>query len=262
MQKFSSTMRKKYKETNKKSIAIYLALRLLVIVSMVFQLILGNISNVLMCMLALVLFTLPTIISEKFKIGIPSPLEAIIYLFIYSTAILGEIDNFYGILPFWDTMLHTLNGFLCAGIGFSLVDLLNQNSDKIKLSPLYVALVAFCFSMTIGVLWEFFEFGADNVAKTDMQKDRIITQISSVALNLNNENAPVRVNDIVKTQIYSKDGSVTTIENGYLDIGLIDTMKDLFVNFLGAVVFSIIGFLYIQNREKYKFAEGFIPKKE
>lgn len=262
MQKFSNSMRKKYKETNKKSIAIYLALRALVIVSMVFQIILGNISNVLMCMLALVLFTLPTIISEKFKIGIPSLLEAVIYLFIYATAILGEINNFYGILPFWDTMLHTLNGFLCAGIGFSLVDLLNQNSQKIKLSPLYVALVAFCFSMTIGILWEFFEFGADNVAKTDMQKDRIITQISSVALNLNNENVPVRVKDIVKTQIYSKDGLVTTIENGYLDIGLIDTMKDLFVNFLGAVIFSIIGFLYIQNREKYKFAEGFIPKKE
>lgn len=108
---------------------------------------------------------------------------------------------------------------------------------------------------------QFFEFGADNFTKSDMQKDRVITQISSVAINANN-NAPVWVKDIVKTQIYSKDGSVMTIENGYLDIGLIDTMKDLFVNFLGAVVFSIIGFLYIQNREKYKFAEGFIPKKE
>lgn len=95
-----------------------------------------------------------------------------------------------------------------------------------------------------------------------MQKDRIVTEISSVLLNANKENVPVRVKDITKTQIYSKDGSVTTIENGYLDIGLIDTMKDLLVNFLRAVIFSILGFLYIQNREKYKFAEGFIPKKE
>lgn len=262
MQKFSKIMRKKYKETNKKSIAIYLILRLLVILSMIFQIILGNISNVLMCILALVLFTIPTIISEKFKIGIPSLLEAIIYLFIYSTAILGEINNFYGIIPFWDTILHTLNGFICAGIGFSLVDLLNQNSNKIKLSPLYIALVAFCFSMTIGILWEFFEFTADNVAKTDMQKDRIVTEISSVMLNKNNENVPIKVKDIEKTEIYSKDGTVITIENGYLDIGLIDTIKDLFVNFIGAVVFSTIGFLYVQNREKYKFAEGFIPVKE
>ena len=156
MGKFSRLMKKKYKETNKKSIVIYLILRLLVILSMIFQIILGNISNVLMCILALVLFTLPTIISEKFKIGIPSLLEGIIYLFIYSTAILGEINNFYGRIPFWDTILHTLNGFLCAGIGFSLVDLLNQNSKRIKLSPLYIAIVAFCFSMTIGILWEFF----------------------------------------------------------------------------------------------------------
>ena len=261
MQKFSSSMRKKYKETNKKSIAIYLALRALVIVSMVFQIILGNISNVLMCMLALVLFTLPTIISEKFKIGIPSLLEGIIYLFIYSTAILGEINNFYGRIPFWDTILHTLNGFLCAGIGFSLVDLLNQNSKRIKLSPLYIAIVAFCFSMTIGILWEFFEFTADYLTKTDMQKDRIVREISSVMLNKDNENVPIKIKDIEKTEIYSKDGTVTTIENGYLDIGLIDTMKDLFVNFIGAVVFSIIGFLHVQNREKYKFAEGFIPTK-
>ncbi len=261
MGKFSRLMKKKYKETNKKSIVIYLILRLLVILSMIFQIILGNISNVLMCILALVLFTLPTIISEKFKIGIPSLLEGIIYLFIYSTAILGEINNFYGRIPFWDTILHTLNGFLCAGIGFSLVDLLNQNSKRIKLSPLYIAIVAFCFSMTIGILWEFFEFSADYLTKTDMQKDRIVREISSVMLNKDNENVPIKVKDIEKTEIYSKDGTVTTIENGYLDIGLIDTMKDLFVNFIGAVVFSIIGFLHVQNREKYKFAEGFIPTK-
>ena len=261
MGKFSRLMKKKYKETNKKSIVIYLILRLLVILSMIFQIILGNISNVLMCILALVLFTLPTIISEKFKIGIPSLLEGIIYLFIYSTAILGEINNFYGRIPFWDTILHTLNGFLCAGIGFSLVDLLNQNSKRIKLSPLYIAIVAFCFSMTIGILWEFFEFSADYLTKTDMQKDRIVREISSVMLNKDNENVPIKVKDIEKTEIYSKDGTVTTIENGYLDIGLIDTMKDLFVNFIGAFVFSIIGFLHVQNREKYKFAEGFIPTK-
>ena len=262
MGKFSRLMKKKYKETNKKSIVIYLILRLLVILSMIFQIILGNISNVLMCILALMLFTLPTIISEKFKIGIPSLLEGIIYLFIYSTAILGEINNFYGRIPFWDTILHTLNGFLCAGIGLSLVDLLNQNSKRIKLSPLYIAIVAFCFSMTIGILWEFFEFSADYLTKTDMQKDRIVREISSVMLNKDNENVPIKVKDIEKTEIYSKDGTVTTIENGYLDIGLIDTMKDLFVNFIGAVVFSIIGFFHVQNREKYKFAEGFIPTKD
>lgn len=261
MNKFTEKMKIKYKETNKKSIIVYLVLRLLVIISMIFQILLGNISNVAMCILALFLFTIPTIVSEKFKIGIPSLLEAIIYLFIYATAILGEINNFYGIIPFWDTILHTLNGFICAGIGFSLVDLLNQNSKSIKLSPMYIAIVAFCFSMTIGILWEFFEFSADNILKTDMQKDRIIQNISTVELNPNGENSPVKIKNITKTEVYLKDGTVAVIENGYLDIGLIDTMKDLFVNFIGAVAFSIIGFLYVKNRNKYKFAQSFIPVK-
>ena len=115
--------------------------------------------------------------------------------------------------------------------------------------------------MTVGILWEFFEFSADSIAKTDMQKDRIVTEISSVLINKNNVNIPIKVKNIEKTEIYSKDGTITIIENGYLDIGLIDTIKDLFVNFLGAVTFSIIGFLYVKNRERYKFAEKFIPKK-
>lgn len=262
MGKFSKKMRKKYNETNKKSIIVYSILRLLVIISMVFQIVLGNISNALMCIVTLILFTLPTIISEKFKIGIPSLLETIIYLFIFSSAILGEINNFYGLIPFWDTMLHTLNGFICAGIGFSLVDLLNQSTQKINLSPLYVAIVAFCFSMTIGVLWEFYEFTADSLFRFDMQKDRIIQSISSVELNESGENNPIKIDDIERTEIYSKDGTITTIENGYLDIGIIDTMKDLIVNFIGAITYSIIGYIYIKSRGKYKFAKNFIPVKE
>lgn len=262
MGKFTKKVKKKYNETNKKSIIVYLTLRVLVLISMIIQILLGNIENAVICIVALFLFTIPTIISEKLKIGIPSLLEAIIYLFIFSATILGEINNFYGIVPFWDTILHTLNGFLCAGIGFSLVDLLNQNSKNIHLSPLYIVIVAFCFSMTIGVLWEFVEFTADNVIKTDMQKDKIVKNISSVEINSNKENEPIKVKDIEKTEIYSQDGSITTIENGYLDIGIFDTMKDLFVNFIGAVVFSIIGYLYVKNRDKYKFAKNFIPVKE
>lgn len=262
MGKFSKKMKEKYQETNKKSIVVYLTLRILVIISMIFQILSGNFENAFMCMLSLFLFTIPTILSEKFKIGLPSLLEAIIYLFIFSATILGEINNFYGIIPFWDTLLHTLNGFLCAGIGFSLVDLLNQNSKKVNLSPIYVMIVAFCFSMTIGILWEFYEFTADAIFRTDMQKDRIVQSISSVELNENGENIPIKINAIEKTEIYSKDGSITIIENGYLDIGIIDTMKDLFVNFIGAIIFSMIGFLYVKNRDKYKFTENFIPKKQ
>ncbi|MGN1327938.1 MAG: hypothetical protein ACI4VQ_07700, partial [Clostridia bacterium] len=201
-----------------------------------------------------------TIIEDKFKIALPSLLEAIIYLFIFSAEILGEINNFYGIIPHWDTVLHTINGFLAAGIGFSLIDLLNQNSKQIKLSPIFVAIVAFCFSMTIGVLWEFFEYGVDTYLKLDMQKDKVISTISSVELDPQKSNKAIVVNNIKETHIITDDSTVV-IEGGYLDIGLNDTMKDLIVNFIGAVAFSILGYLYILNREKYKFATHFIPRK-
>ena len=185
-------------------------------------------------------------------------------LFIFSAEILGEINNFYQVIPHWDSILHTLNGFLAAGVGFSLFDLLNKNVDSIKLSPFFLVLVSFCFSMTIGVLWEFFEFAADNsFLNTDMQKDRIVEKIQSVKINPEGKNTPIIIDNIEYTIIYSKEGN-KIVENkidGYLEIGLIDTMKDLVVNFIGALVFSIFGFLYILNRDKYKFINHFIVKK-
>src|SRR5699024_8786150 len=104
-----------------------------------------------------------------------------------------------------------------------------------KLSPLFLAIVAFCFSMTVGVLWEFFEFGADQVMGTDMQKDFIVQNIHSVSLN------PDGLNNVVDVSIESLEVNGQDwmeFPGGYLDIGLIDTMKDLQVNFIGAVAFS------------------------
>ena len=150
---------------------------------------------------------------------------------------------------------------MCAGVGLALTDLLNNNSKNIKLSPIYVVLVSFCFSMTIGVLWEFFEFASDRYFFTDMQKDRIVNKISTVELNPDGLNKAIIVDGIKKTEIYT-DSDTITIDGGYLDIGIIDTMKDLIVNFVGAVAFSIIGYLYIKNRDKYKFTENFILKRK
>ena len=117
--------------------------------------------------------------------------------------------------------------------------------------------------MTIGILWEFAEFGIDKYLAKDMQKDRIVTKISSVTLNKEGKNIPVVIDNINKTVIYSDNNQETVIKSGYLELGLIDTIKDLFVNFIGAIVFSIIGYLYIKNKEEYRLAEKFIlsPKK-
>ena len=249
-----------YKESRKGVLVVYLLLRFLVILVMVRQIFLHNYWNAFLCILVLIQFLIPYFITKKLKIELPRIFEIIILLFIFSSEVLGEIQNFYGVFKHFDTVLHTLNGFLCAAVGFSLIDLCNNNSEKFNLSPLYLTIVAFCFSMTIGVLWEFLEYSIDKVMLSDMQKDKLVTKISSVWLNPDGKNKAIVVDNINKTIIYSDSGE-TAIEGGYLDLGLNDTMKDLIVNFVGAVVFSIFGYLYVINRDKYKIAEKFMPKK-
>ena len=239
-------------ENKRINLVVYLVLRFFVILCMVDQGFRGNWNNVVLCLATLILFIMPSILSRKFKVDLPNTLEIIVYLFIFSSTILGEIQNFYGVFAHWDTMLHTLNGFLCAAIGFSLVDILNNHDNfHITMTPGFVALVAFSFSMTVGVMWEFGEFAVDRYLVKDMQKDRIVNRISSVKINENNENEPIIIEDINKIEIYSNNNKdIYTIEGGYLELGLIDTMKDLFVNFIGAIIYSILGYLYIKNRIK------------
>ena len=258
-------IREFYKNESKLTLTIYLFLRFLIIACMVLEIIRGNWNNVFLCVLTLVLYLIPYLIDRKLNIDLPSTFYIIILLFIFSAEILGEIQNFYVIIPYLDTLLHTINGFLCAAIGLSLIDILNRSKNiGINLSPIFVSIVAFCFSMTIGVLWEFFEYGFDKTLNLDMQKDSIVSSISSVSLNQDGKNIPVTISNINETQIYSTDKNnnliKTTIPNGYLDIGLNDTMNDLLVNFIGAFVFSVLGFFYIKNRDKYSFLNNFIPK--
>lgn len=252
-----------YKETKRSSFIVYLVLRLLVIICMIRQITLGHYDSALLCVLSLILLLLPLIIQKKYKINLPNILEIIIYLFIFSAEILGEIYNFYIHFQNWDLILHTLNGFLCAAIGLSLIDLLNTHVKSFKLSPLYVAIFSFCFSMTVGVLWEFGEYSMDKIFKTDAQKDTFLSNISSVDLDLSKNGKTVLVKNIDKTVLYDKDGKeLAIIEAGYLDIGLNDTMEDLFVNFIGASVYSLLGYFYIKTRNKNNLASKFIITKE
>lgn len=232
----------------------YLLLRLAVVAIMVLQFFNKEYYDVFLCGLTLVLFLIPSFIEKRLHIDVPNTLEVIILLFIFAAEILGEIREYYLIYPFWDTLLHTLNGFLMAAIGIAMVDILNRSDKfKVRLSPAFVALVAFCFSMTIGVLWEFFEYGMDTFFHLDMQKDTVLHSVTSVMLNPDGRNRPVTL-PIESILVNGEEWA------GYIDIGLHDTMKDLLVNFIGAVVFSIIGMLYIMGRGKGKFAPKFIPR--
>ena len=242
--------------------AVYILLRFLVIATMVGQFFNRDYESVFLCLLTLILLLLPTMVERALMVDLPNTLEIIIMLFIFAAEILGEIRSFYTTFYGWDTILHTINGFLCAAIGFALVDMLNRNEKfSLTLSPIYMALVAFCFSMTIGVLWEFFECGMDQLFLLDMQKDAIVNTISTVMLDPTGGNTPVAIRDITDVVVVTAAGEEISLGlGGYLDIGILDTMKDLLVNFVGAVVFSFIGYFYVKNRGKGRFASRFIPK--
>mgnify|MGYP004503143739 FL=1 len=235
---------------------VYMVLRLIVLATLVSSILRGEYESAFICLLVLALFMLPFFIQQNFGIELPSTLEIIILLFIFAAEILGELKCYFITFSHWDSMLHTTTGFISAAFGFAMVDLLNRNSRiKFQLSPIYVALTAFCFSMTVGVLWEFFEFGMDRLFLMDMQKDTVVQSITSVMLDPTNSNIPVTIDGITSVAVNGQDLGF----DGYLDIGLYDTMKDLFVNFVGAVVFSTIGYFYIKRRGQGKLAKAFIP---
>lgn len=232
---------------NKRTFIIYSILRGLVLLTLIRMIMTRNYEGAAICILSLILFMVPAAFENYFKIQIPPLFQGIIYLFIYAAEILGEINHYYVLIPGWDTILHTLNGFLCAALGFSMVYLMNRNSKNVNLSPFYLTLMAFCFSMTVGVIWEFIEFNVDCFLLLDMQKDHIITRFGSVTLDPEGLGRPFIVKDIAETVIKTASGETYTIPGGYLDIGIEDTMKDLLVNFFGAVVFSVIGYVTLKS---------------
>jgi hypothetical protein len=242
-------------KSSKAVIVVYLVLRIFVIVALITSLIREYYENAFVCLLVLVLFMLPGFVKRTLKVEMPSTLEIIIILFIFAAEILGELQSYYIHYQYWDTMLHTVNGFICAAIGFALVDILNSEQRiAVRLSPLFLSLAAFCFSMTVGVLWEFVEYFADTIFHLDMQKDTVINTIVSVSLDPTASNIPITISGINDVIINGKSLGL----GGYLDVGLYDTMEDLLVNFIGAVSFSVIGFIDAKNKKHSKFAKQFI----
>ena len=118
---------------HKNTFFVYLGLRLLVLGILILQIFHQNYENAFLCILTLILMIIPSVIQATLKVEFPSPLEIIVLIFIFSAKILGEIRSFYMRFLYWDTVLHTLNGFLCAAIGFSLVDIMNRQR-KMKIA--------------------------------------------------------------------------------------------------------------------------------
>mgnify|MGYP001209328769 FL=1 len=174
----------------------------------------------LQCTLGIVMMLLPGIISKKFSIQIPSQMYITFVVFLYCAIYLGEVRSFYYQFRHWDTILHAVSGVMLGALGFSFVLLLNDTEKvPVNISPLFVSLFAFCFSIMLGVMWEFYEFTFDGLLGLNMQK--------------------------------------FALEDGTMLVGrqaLEDTIKDLFVDTIGALIISVIGYISI------KYKKGWIER--
>lgn len=168
------------------------------------------------CVLGIIVIHIPSLLEKKFRFEIPSTLYIMYLIFLYCAITLGEVRNFYYRVPHWDTILHTFSGLMSGSFGFMVVDILNRDKHtSINLSPLFVSIFAFCFSVSIGALWEIYEFSFDSILGLNMQKFRL-------------EDG---------TQLIGK-------------AALSDTMKDIIVDTLGALAASIAGFLSLKIQSR------------
>lgn len=172
------------------------------------------------CLLGFLAMLLPSILERRINLSIPSNMIFLYFAFLYFAIYLGEVRSFYYLVPHWDTILHTFSGAMIGALGFSIISFLNKSEDiNLHLTPLFVAIFAFCFSVTLGVVWEVYEFSFDKIMGLNMQKFALA------------------------------DGTLLKGQEA-----LIDTMKDLIVDGVGAFIISVIGYISL------KYKKGWIER--
>ena len=236
-------MAKITKDNLEKSVRILLTITVILI--MIRQIMLKEWEFVFLCIFTLIMFSIPSIIDKRYKVRLPIGIELSIYAISFCTAILGEIQEYYLKVSGWDKLMHFSCGMGLAAIFVFILTVVDKESKILNISIFYKAIFVFCFTITVLVFWEFFEFAADNVLGKDMQKDVIVDKITSVTLNEDRRNKPVKVK-IDSLKINEEDWIKKY--GGYLDIGLYDTMYDLFLGALGAATYSIGSYFYLKKK--------------
>ena len=254
---------------NKLSLAVYIVCHALIGATVVRGIVSGSTRMITVPALAVLLMLIPTALKLLLRIRLSGALETMAYLFIFCAMILGEVYHFYSEIPAWDSILHVLNGFMFAAFGFCLVDLLckSRTGHRCSLSPLFIALTAFCFSVTVGVFWEFIEFGGDALLGKDMQKDVLLHDIYTVRLSNLLEGALPdsfvhSLNDIQRMELYDSMDNLIAIADGYLDIGLTDTVKDMAMNCVGAAILCGLGYYGLKGDGHTPLSSFFLPPRK
>lgn len=172
----------------------------------------------LQCCLGLLVIGLPAALEQKWSFEIPNYMSILYFIFLYCAIYLGEVRNFYYAVPHWDTILHAFSSAMLGAFGFTLVRIFNDSEKvNVALSPLFISLFAFCFALAVGALWEIYEFTGDALFGLNMQKFRLA------------------------------DGTELI---GHSALG--DTMKDIIIDTIGAFIVSLVGYLTLLGKKKYK----------
>ena len=165
------------------------------------------------CGLGVVVLFLPSMLEHRLRLDVPDAIEILYFLFLYAAIYLGEVRSFYYRIPNWDLILHAFSGLMLGALGFSVVNLLNRDREvRVALSPAFVALFAFLFASTVGVLWEIYEYCVDGLLQTNMQKFAL------------------------------ESGAALTGREA-----LADTMEDLILDCAGAALMSAAGYLSLKR---------------
>lgn len=185
-----------------------------------------NGSSILLCLASFLLISAPGLLGKLLNFRLSTPVYTFFVLYAMGP-VLGCVHHLYYLTAWWDDLLHLCGGVVFAMFGFFLADLLNQKRGN---SLLMGAVFALCFSMSVAGLWEFYEFGSDQLLGTDMQRDTVVQEFTSYALSDEvGQAATIRnIRDVSINGIPMEFG-------GYLELGLIDTMKDMLIEALGAL---------------------------
>ncbi len=206
---------------------IIILMRVVVIFYLIIGIIKWNTTTVVAALLSLVLMTITSYLKKK--LNLDKKLELLIYIFIITTEVLGQIYHFYTRVPIFDIIIHTYSSFVISYIALIII-------KKHKLPKIITILFIFSFAMMCESIWEIFEFSTDRLLKTDMQKDTIINEITSCYLSEDKDTPTTMVVD----NVVVNNISFTDKYNGYLDIGLYDTISDMSCALVGALIFIII----------------------
>lgn len=167
---------------------------------------------------------IPKFIQDIYHFEIPHLLDFILITFAFSGFILGDVLNFYGRIPYWDSILHTFSGVVIAYVGFIVIQYLDQEYRiPLSVSPLFMSLIVVCVALAIGAIWEIGEYTVDDIFKTNNQQYMETT----------------------RSTLYDEDDIPLQGHEA-----LNDTMKDLMLDLAGAIGVACIEYVKLEKKQR------------